>query len=143
MTFSAPVLMAIGVSQGSVLGPVLFNVFINDLPSTLQADCLIYADDLKLWTEVSSLEDADRLQTMLDLLHDWSIKWQLPINRAKCSVLPLWLIKPIWNLPHWWFLAQKRNQREGPWNDSVIRPQIYSRHPEESRCGLQDVPLYT
>ncbi|CAH8575535.1 unnamed protein product [Dicrocoelium dendriticum] len=88
-TFSAPVLMTSGVPQGSVLGPVLFNIFINDLPSTLQADCLIYADDLKLWMEVSSMEDADRLQSTLDLLHDWSIKWQLPMNHEKCSVLPV------------------------------------------------------
>ncbi|CAI2736936.1 unnamed protein product, partial [Dicrocoelium dendriticum] len=80
-TFSAPVLMTSGVPQGSVLGPALFTIFINDLPSILQTDCLIYADDLKLWMEVSSLEDADRLQTTLDLLHDWSINWQL------CSAL--------------------------------------------------------
>ncbi|CAI2737749.1 unnamed protein product [Dicrocoelium dendriticum] len=81
--------MTSGVPQGSVLGPELFKIFINDLPEVLQIDCLIYADDLKLWSEVSRLEDADRLQLTLDLLHDWSVKWQMPINRDKCCVLPI------------------------------------------------------
>lgn len=93
--YSAPVLMTSGVPQGSVLGPELFKIFINDLPSELQLDCLIYADDLKLWMEVSCLEDADRLQTSLDMLHEWSTKWRLPINREKCSVLSIGAPEPF------------------------------------------------
>ncbi|CAH8458231.1 unnamed protein product [Dicrocoelium dendriticum] len=94
-TYSDPVHMTSGVPQGSVLGPELFNIFINDLPSELQSDCLIYADDLKIWKEVSSLEDADRLQETLDLLHTWSIQWHLPINQDKCSVLPIGAPEPL------------------------------------------------
>ncbi|CAH8511872.1 unnamed protein product [Dicrocoelium dendriticum] len=94
-TYSPSVLMSSGVPQGSVLGPELFKFFINDLPSTLRTECLIYADDLKLWMEVTSAEDADRLQNTLDRLHDWSLKWQLPINRDKCSVLPIGATEPF------------------------------------------------
>ena len=63
--------------QGSVLGPELFKVYINDLPAVLGANCLLYADDLKLWAPVSSLEEVNMLQSLLDTLHDWSQKWQL------------------------------------------------------------------
>ncbi|CAI2739050.1 unnamed protein product [Dicrocoelium dendriticum] len=94
-TYSAPVLMTSGVPQGSVLGPELFKIFINDLPAELQLDCLIYADDLKLWMEVSCLDEADRLQATLDTLHEWSVKWRLPINRDKCSVLPIGASEPF------------------------------------------------
>ncbi|CAH8549860.1 unnamed protein product [Dicrocoelium dendriticum] len=94
-TLSFPVPMYSGVPQGSVLGPELFKIYINDLPSILQTDCLIYADDLKLWSEVSSLEDADRLQETLDLLHSWSIKWGLPVNKDKCSVLSIGAAEPL------------------------------------------------
>ncbi|CAI2737970.1 unnamed protein product, partial [Dicrocoelium dendriticum] len=88
-TLSAPVPMTSGIPQGSVLGPELFKLYINDLPTALQTDCLIYADDLKLWSTVSSIEDVDRLQGALDQLHEWSIKWELPVNRDKCAVLPM------------------------------------------------------
>ncbi|CAI2738311.1 unnamed protein product [Dicrocoelium dendriticum] len=87
--YSASVPMTSRVPQGSVLGPELFKVYINDLPSILQTDCLFYADDLKIWMEVPTPEADDRLQEKLDLFHSWSSEWRLPINREKCSVLPI------------------------------------------------------
>lgn len=86
-TLSQPVLMTSGVYQGSVLGPDLFKLYINGLPTTLQTEYLIYADDLKLWLEVSDVHTTDKLQAKLDLLHEWSTKWGLPINSAKRCVL--------------------------------------------------------
>ncbi|CAI2737748.1 unnamed protein product, partial [Dicrocoelium dendriticum] len=86
-TLSAPVPMTSGIPQGSVLGPELFKLYINDLKTALQTDCLIYADDLKLWSKASSIEDADSLQGAVDQLHEWSIRWELPVNRDKCAVL--------------------------------------------------------
>lgn len=83
----APVLS--GVPQGSVLGPELFKMYINDLPSELQADCLLYADDVKMWAAVCSTEDADQLQSSLDRLHQWSLDWLLPVNKEKCAVLSI------------------------------------------------------
>lgn len=51
--------------------PQLIKIYFNDSPSDLQTDCLISADDLKLWLVVSKVDDADLLQTTLDQLHCW------------------------------------------------------------------------
>jgi hypothetical protein len=88
-SLSAPFAITSGVPQGSVLGPELFSLFVSDLPSHLRADCLLYADDLKLWMVVSSVEEADELQLVLDRLFDWSVNWMLPINPEKCCVLSI------------------------------------------------------
>ena len=84
-----------GVPQGSVLGPILFNIYVNDLPQRISADCLLYADDLKLWLRVNDDTDVDNLQTALDCLDHWSKEWLLPINIAKCCVLPIGGIQPV------------------------------------------------
>ena len=92
---SHPILASSGVPQGSVLGPELFKLFVNDLPSTVHSECLLYADDLKVWSPVSSLDDAESLQHSLDVLHQWSLDWELPINFLKCSVLPVGATEPF------------------------------------------------
>ena len=86
---STPVSVSSGVPQGSVLGPELFKIYVNDLPDALNIDSLLYADDLKLWASVSSNEEADYIQSALTSLHNWSITWELPVNYSKCSVLPI------------------------------------------------------
>ena len=69
-----------GVPQGSVLGPLLFLIYVNDLPSQLLSHKLFYADDLKTWTSA----DPSALQKDLDTIMDWSSLWSLPINPSKC-----------------------------------------------------------
>lgn len=78
-----------GVPQGSVLGPLLFLTLINDLPKVLTSPCQIFADDVKLWREIHSEEDAKTLQSDLHNLHTWSIENRLPFNLMKCRRLPL------------------------------------------------------
>jgi hypothetical protein len=77
------------VPQGYVLGPELFKIFINDLPGFLNVPCIMYADDLKVWTVMGSVDVADKLQFALNRLDEWSKQWSLPINREKCCVLPI------------------------------------------------------
>ena len=73
-----------GIPQGSILGPILFTVFINDLPDGLLSICKIFADDTKLY---NNAENHVALQHDLDYLSDWSEKWKLFFNIQKCKVL--------------------------------------------------------
>jgi hypothetical protein len=86
---SSPVAATSGVPQGSVLGPELFKIYVSDLPEGIQANSLMYADDMKVWAEVTSVDQANNLQQSLDALHEWSIRWKMPVNPSKCSVLPI------------------------------------------------------
>ena len=78
-----------GIPQGTVLGPVLFIVFINDLPSILSNPCKLYADDAKVWATVASNHDSSLLQQDLDRLQEWSDAWLLRFNVSKCKVMHL------------------------------------------------------
>ena len=80
------------VVQGSVLGPLLFVIFINDVTNGFnnsRCKCKLYADDLKLYTVIEIETDADyaTLQGKLDELYAWSDTWQLTISFKKCNVM--------------------------------------------------------
>lgn len=77
-----------GVPQGANLGPLLFLLFINDLPSVLKhSHALLFADDLKIWRNINSIEDCVKLQTDIDNLFLWSQKNKLFFNISKCYYL--------------------------------------------------------
>ncbi|KAI8520112.1 hypothetical protein Bbelb_033690 [Branchiostoma belcheri] len=78
-----------GIPQGSVLGPVLFVIFINDLPEIVSSGINIFADDSKVYRNVNTVEDRVSLQHDMEAVEDWSNKWQLPFNAGKCKVLHL------------------------------------------------------
>jgi hypothetical protein len=77
-----------GVSQGSTLGPLLFLIFINDLPhNVITAKCLLFADDLKLSLGVDGLSDCHALQRDIDAVMNWSVLNLLPFNVNKCKII--------------------------------------------------------
>ena len=76
------------VLQGSVLGPVLFSLFINDLPASLPSSvsCSLYADDLAIWSSSPWVPTSvEATQGALFRLERWSKYWCLPLNPSKCE----------------------------------------------------------
>ena len=76
-----------GVPQGSVLGPILFLIYINDLDDSITSNVLKFADDTKLFRKVNTDGDKQHLQNDLDRLVKWSDKWQMLFNFGKCKCL--------------------------------------------------------
>ena len=78
-----------GVPQGSVLGPLLFVIFINDLDEVAASIDILkkFADDTKIAKVIRSEEDRDRLQEAVDQLLDWAARWGMEFNVKKCKVM--------------------------------------------------------
>ena len=69
-----------GVPQGSVLGHILFLIYINDLEDDISSKVLKFADDTKVFRKVTNDTDKQSLQDDLDKLVKWSEKWQILLN---------------------------------------------------------------
>jgi len=82
-----------GVPQGTVLAPLLFLCFINDLPKNILSTVRIYADDVILYTPVNSIEDCYQLQNDLATLERWANQWKMTFNIQKCEFLRITLKK--------------------------------------------------
>ena len=76
-----------GVPQGSILGPLLFIIFINDLLSSTACPILAYADDFKIYSIVKSIQDCFRLQQCLNAINSWCNSNNLTLNTSKCKVV--------------------------------------------------------
>ena len=92
---SGPKPVISGIPQGSVLGPLLFVLYINDLPDAVSSNILLFADDTKVFQQVRSKDDALLIQNDIDILNAWSEKWLLKFNTDKCHVLTLGKIDKI------------------------------------------------
>ena len=78
-----------GIPQGSVLGPVLFVIFINDLPLNVESDVYMFADDTKLYRDIANQSDIEIIQNDINNLFKWSEKWLLRFHPDKCKVLSI------------------------------------------------------
>ena len=84
---SSPAPVTSGVPQGSVVGPILFLVFINDMPECIKSRCRLFADDSIIYREVSCEEDSRALQEDLEALQEWEVDWGMSFNPSKCHVM--------------------------------------------------------
>ena len=85
---SSPIDVISGVPQGTVLGPLLFYIYINDLPNCVASSCSLFADDCLLYRQISSPDDCCILQDDLLKMEDWANTWKM-VNIDKCEVLQI------------------------------------------------------
>jgi len=74
-----------GVPQGSVLGPLLYFLYINDIPNLITSKVKLFTDDMKLWHIARSKNDENIISQDLKTLEKYSEKWLLKFNAVKCQ----------------------------------------------------------
>ena len=79
--------MVSGVPQCPVLGPLLFLLHINDLPSVVSSKVRLFADDCLIYRNIKNKEDQIALQKDLNLLENWGNTWGMRFNAAKCNIM--------------------------------------------------------
>ena len=83
----APVLS--GVPQGTVLGPVLFSLYINDITTDIDSEIRLFADDCVCYREIKGTEDTVKLQEDIDRLGCWARKWGMRFQPVKCNIMQI------------------------------------------------------
>ena len=86
---SDPADVTSGVPQGTVMAPLLFLCYINDLPDNIISLVRLYADDVILYRPIHSEEDCHHLQQDLLMLEEWATMWEMSFNIQKCKFLQI------------------------------------------------------
>jgi len=88
-SYSSPCEVNSGVPQGTVLGPTLFLIYINDLITNIKSNVCLFADDCLIYRTINSPTDHQILQQDLNTLSSWATIWQMRFNIEKCCILQL------------------------------------------------------
>ncbi|KAL8565437.1 hypothetical protein ACOMHN_049414 [Nucella lapillus] len=110
-----------GIPQGSVVGPMLFVVYINDLPNICVSEVKLFADDTKLYTRSDIPGATTALQADLDKLQQWSQDWLLRFHPQKCSVMKL---------------GSKKSEVEYTMQDATQGTTVLEEHEHEKDLGV-------
>ena len=97
---SSPCSVTSGVPQGSVLGPVLFLIYINDITSNIHSQLRLFADDCLIYCPINSPEDHTILQNDLLKLSIWADVWQMKFNVKKCCILQVSTLHTLLEISH-------------------------------------------
>ena len=76
-----------GVPHGSVLGPILFLAYVNDISRNMESTIRLFADDCVIYTTIIKPEDSDKLQRDLDRLGEWATENAMKINPGKSKAI--------------------------------------------------------
>ena len=85
--FIQSVTVTSGVPQGSVLGPLLFLTYINDICSNISSRFKLFADDCVIYRTIENDEDYFKLQLDLDRVSNWCSDWRMELNAKKCKIV--------------------------------------------------------
>ncbi|KAK2169129.1 hypothetical protein LSH36_12g17010 [Paralvinella palmiformis] len=127
---STVVMVLSGIPQGSVIGPLLFIIFVNEMPELVHTSILIFADDTKVFTEIRNEEDATKLQENLTALQEWSQMWQLRFNPDKCHVLHLGSNNQKYNM-------NKSTDEQTRLQETLAEGKMFSAILDTQHCRVQ------
>ena len=106
-TFSKWSDVVLGVPKGTILGPILFLIYINDLPNEILSPVRLFADDTKIYRKLSDIEsDTSKIQADLNRMSEWTKIWQLSFNPGKFEVMRITHLKDH-TVPEYYLLGQK------------------------------------
>ena len=78
-----------GVPYGTVLGPLLFSLYINDISADIECEIRLFNDDCVCYREIKEKENTGKLQKNIDRLGSWAWKWGMRFQPVKCSMMHL------------------------------------------------------
>ena len=84
-----------GTPEGGHMSALLFSLFVNDLTTVIKTNCLMYADDLKVFSVIKSQDDVLKLQEDINAVTLWAANWKLKLNASKCKSFKITLKKNI------------------------------------------------
>ena len=76
-----------GVPHVSILGPIMFFIYVNDIHNIITSTAKLFADDTKIYRQINKVEDSIALQSDLTALDLWADLWQVKFNPNKCEVM--------------------------------------------------------